>query len=241
MSKVLVVSSTASVQNSINRDIRIRGVKFDYTSSLESIPSRCHNRRTKLLILVDNFEEVDADDIVVVLRKRFSAEELPILVIGGNRDIEYNLALMKAGADDYILLPLDVFLLTVKIRYYVGELDSIEVASTECCCPSFASVGPMDVPIALTNISELGLTFYSDYKFHEGHSLNTHISVVGIKNFGLVNPFVGRIASVFRVNNRFLVKLLFIGVDDKFRAQLRQLTTIRKFILQNDDVLTTGY
>ncbi|MFA5265514.1 MAG: response regulator [Opitutaceae bacterium] len=105
MKTILYVEDSAMSQMLMRRYVGDAG-KLTICTTLDAAAAQIKESRFDLLITDYMFPEGDSLDLIVGTRRRFSAQELPIIVVSGSMDRLLLSRILKAGANDGFSKPL---------------------------------------------------------------------------------------------------------------------------------------
>ncbi len=174
------------------------------------------------LIVTDaNMPHYTGFDFIKTVRKQEALKSVKVAMLTGRKEKKDIDQALKAGADDYIIKPIDPMLFLKKIERLIATADvttnvEVELAST----PSLAA-GKIESPIKLHSISEMGLVLSSQHPMLEG-KLTTVVSSV-FEEMEIIPPHLKVLSCLpFKFPHEgYEVRLAFIGTDDTTLQKIR--------------------
>jgi two-component system KDP operon response regulator KdpE len=113
-SRVLVVDDNPQVANPITRMLVSRGYEVRTTNDADSAMSILRGGWCPDVIITDL--EMPRVDGIELCRRVRETSNVPIIVVSGNNDGRSEVAVLDAGADDYIVRPLSTDTLLARVR-----------------------------------------------------------------------------------------------------------------------------
>ncbi|NDC39031.1 MAG: response regulator, partial [Proteobacteria bacterium] len=150
MQKILIVDDTASNRFLLRTILTSAGYSVAESADGPEALSHCLNQPPALVLLDIMMPEMDGIEVCKRLRERFSAVELPVVVITSREEAEVLPEALRAGANDYIAKPINREVLLARVRSQLEiaaarqeALRSLEIQTTmmESLPQSLAIVG----------------------------------------------------------------------------------------------------
>lgn len=174
------------------------------------------------LILLDvDMPGISGFEACVQLRKEYPSESLPIIFVSGLDSYEERLAGYEAGADDYIIKPVEPEILFAKVANCLKQRQKMSAAKAS------ATEAVSIAMEAMTVSSELGqvVQFIKD--------------VQSIKNAEEVGCAMSNILSSFGMNSVARVdtgSIAYIGCDE----ESIEAKVLSRFVVHNERILSVG-
>jgi two-component system, OmpR family, KDP operon response regulator KdpE len=111
---VLVLAKEATVRSCLRRTLEALGFDVGEAANGEDAMRRMRAIACEAILLECRVFGSDCAAVCKQLRIRYP--RLPILVVGVDKSLDYMVALLEAGADDYTILPLAERLLAARLR-----------------------------------------------------------------------------------------------------------------------------
>jgi len=152
---------------------------------------------------------------------------MPVMVMSGsNREEKDVRSALKAGANDFILKPIDPLMMSSKIsRILMNRVDWGEWSLKET---NISAVGDVRVKIEVLSISEMGMRIFSTVPLQLKSA--PQISIPLLDELGIPAPFL-EVLECVKTADGFSSYLTFIGMPEshlkKVRLLCRRLATAR--------------
>lgn len=78
------------------------------------------NKKPSIVLLDANLEGMSGLDVLARIRESYSRVELPVIFISGDNASESMVAALEAGANDYVIKPLDIPVLVARMRVHLS-------------------------------------------------------------------------------------------------------------------------
>lgn len=156
--------------------------------------------------------------LIRTLRAHPRLAGLPIILVTGKRekaDVERGL---EAGADDYVVKPVDPEILTAKVNSLLARAKPEAMKFAEAAVAVKAS---WDVQAEVTSVSEIGVAMKTTTRAEPGDKVRLNCAL--FSEIGLGTPYV-RIASCEPLSGQdgfFRLQAHFIGLSEKELQPLR--------------------
>lgn len=170
------------------------------------------------VIIVDlQMPMMNGVELIKRLRRLERTKNTPIIVTSSKNEQKDILNSINAGANDYLVKPIDPMLFKAKIEmqlkkfksdWYEYEFDhseDIQTASVEC-------------KFKIISINEIGCTIESDIPFEV--ESKTKIFSELFESF-TADPILSKILDCKKIVNKYKVSLLFLGLTEDKRQKLR--------------------
>ncbi len=174
------------------------------------------------LIVTDaNMPHYSGFDFIKTVRKQESLKNVKVAMLTGRKekkDIDHAL---KAGADDYIIKPIDPMLFLKKIERLLSEAHLETNSEIELGGAPLLSTAKMEFSIKLQSISEMGLVLNSQHPMLEG-KLSTVVSPI-FDEMQITPPHLKVLSCLpFKFPHEgYEIRLAFIGTDDTTLQKIR--------------------
>lgn len=113
MKDILLVEDNEELASLIQTFLKKEGYEIEHVTSGEAATDYLENEKVKLVLLDINLPGMDGFAVCRWIRER---QNLPVLVISARTGKEDKLNGYELGADDYIEKPIDIDILTAKIK-----------------------------------------------------------------------------------------------------------------------------
>tara|TARA_B100001248_G_C27398214_1_gene467454 strand:+ start:6166 stop:6861 length:696 start_codon:yes stop_codon:yes gene_type:complete len=183
------------------------------------------NQRSFDLIITDaNMPRHSGYDLLATLKQNKNHKDIPVAFLTGRREKEDIQRAVAMGASDYIIKPIDPFLLTQKINQILSQ-NKKHVASVEIAKTNVSNKAFLRLPSVILTLSEVGMEVMSEERLHDGRNIKLDTAI--FKEIGIQEPFMKVLnCSKNEENGKYHVKLQFIGMKEQ------DLQKIRAWMLQ---------
>lgn len=161
---------------------------------------------------------VSGFDLVRTIRGKKEIAGMPIIVLTGRREKKDIAVGISAGADDYVVKPLDPEILLSKVQSIL-QTKGVATANYISCSVSIGAT--WDVKTKVISVSEMGVTISSQLAAHPGAKVKIDCAFFG--EIGIDTPML-RVASCAPSKTdegHFLTETHFIGMTEKSLQPLR--------------------
>lgn len=219
MAKVLIVDDQKSVLLTLEAVISKEGhAVVSCTNSMDAL-NKLNEEKFDLLI-TDAIMPGGNTGYALVrsVRAHPKLARLPVIMVTGKRekaDVERGL---DAGADDYVIKPIDPEILTAKIR---NLLSAIQVESTKFAEAPIRAKAEWESKTEIVAVSELGLTLVSNLAMSPG--MRARVSSDLFERIGISVPNL-RVASCESdptIEGQYRIRADFVGIGEKELQPLR--------------------
>lgn len=228
MLDILICSNSNLYRDRVNSILKEKGRRLQQTESLESTKAAIEKKNIRLVVLFDDFNLTENPSHIGELALMLKPTG-KLVVLGESRSKENIRLILDKGAQDYISLPFDDFLLKIKIRKLLGAGTKNDLAMTRCYSPAILSIGALEVPVHLKSITELGMSFYSSHPFQKGKVIQVGVNT-DTTIFEKISGFLGKVDRVLKTDDHFIIRISFIGMEESFRRDIRKITLNYKFL-----------
>lgn len=138
--RVLVVDDDSDVLASLERGLRLSG--FEVATAVdgaEALRSATENRPDAIVLDI-NMPVLDGVSVVTALRAMDN--DVPVCVLSARSSVDYRVAGLEAGADDYLVKPFVLAELVARVKALLRRRGSTATSSSETI-----TVGPLEVDI----------------------------------------------------------------------------------------------
>lgn len=195
----------------------------DYKKAFDWIDSN----QPQMIFLDLQMPEASGFDLIPLIRKTANLATVPIIIISGRNQTEDVKQAIKAGANDYVVKPLDPLVLQEKVTRLNSNSEG------EFHCIDLNQVGIQTAVIAKTvqliALSEFGMTVSTDCDLKIGETLE--ISQVAPEIFGKDRIVVRCLNIKTSTDGHREAQVTFVGIPESQRQVIRQ--ACRKFWIQS--------
>jgi len=103
--RVILADDSSTVRNHIGSVLRGLGIETLNAKNGKEVMKLLEEEKADLIITDLNMPEMDGEEVISEVRKKYSMSELPIIVVSGNEADEKFLKALKSGANDYLKKP----------------------------------------------------------------------------------------------------------------------------------------
>jgi diguanylate cyclase (GGDEF)-like protein len=127
---VLVVDDTATIRAMTREVLEREGLEVAEAEDGRRALMAFAERRPDLVLLDVNMPELDGYGACEQIRRQYSDENVPILMMTASEDVESIERAYEAGATDFITKPMNWLLLAHRIRYMLRMSDAVRQLAT---------------------------------------------------------------------------------------------------------------
>jgi CheY-like chemotaxis protein len=155
-------------------------------------------------------------ELVKTIKKDPRFHGLPVMIVTGRRDPKDVEKGILAGADDYVVKPIDADLFLAKVDSLLRRLGRKEFAMC-----SVKVTGQWDMNVEIVGVSEIGLEVKSPVPVNVGTNMRVHTEL--FSRIGIPNPIMHVIVceQISEIPKIYSVRLSFIGFSEKELRPLR--------------------
>lgn len=217
MAQILVVEDQKSIVMQVESLLRSRGhVVVTASNSIDAMDQL--GRMHIDMVITDVMMPMGASgfELVKTIKKDGRFHGLPVMIMTGRRDPKDVEKGILAGADDYVVKPIDHDLFLAKVEALLSKKGTKEFASC-----AIREVGQWDLNIQIVGISEIGLEVNSPVAVYVGSNMKIQTDL--FQKIGIPAPtlHVTSCEIVSELPKLYHVTLSFIGFSEKELRPLR--------------------
>ncbi|WP_298536971.1 tetratricopeptide repeat protein [uncultured Algibacter sp.] len=208
--KILIVDDEPINRRVLENHLTVAGYSIEEVSNGPEALERIQQKRFELVLLDIMMPNMSGYDVCEILRKTYTASDLPIVLLTAKNRVSDLVAGFNVGANDYLTKPFSKNELLSRIKTHLN-LHGIHKATSKFVPSEFLkSVGRE----AVTDV------VLGDYKQKQVTVLFTDIrdyttlseSMTPEQNFKFVNAYVGRMGPLIQKNDGFVNQYLGDGI-----------------------------
>ena len=119
--RVLVVDDDALQLEMLVRGLERNGYEVSGASSGPEAVQCVRKSKVDLVLLDHMMQDMTGLDVLRIVRRTYSATELPIIIVTASNDPNTVREAVKLGANDYITKPVDLARVLARIRVHLGR------------------------------------------------------------------------------------------------------------------------
>jgi PleD family two-component response regulator len=116
MSRVLLIDSDPADSELIRAAFSDQGYTFQYAATGSDGLRLALDKTPSLVLLALTLPDQSGLDVLTALRERARTAQVPIMILAERREASQQNAVLKAGADDFIVQPFDTDILSLRVR-----------------------------------------------------------------------------------------------------------------------------
>ncbi|MCA9935196.1 MAG: PAS domain S-box protein [Anaerolineales bacterium] len=116
---VLIVDAEQDIQNILTNQLQTVGYKTDVVETGEAVLPYCHHALPDLILLSLTLPDVDGLAICTQLHQDAATSYIPIICMAASTDPDLEVQALFAGAVEYLVKPVDLEKIDVRIRPYL--------------------------------------------------------------------------------------------------------------------------
>jgi diguanylate cyclase (GGDEF)-like protein len=125
LGRILLVDDQAQNRDMLGRRLERRGYDVVLRESAVGIEEAIAEERIELVLLDWMMPERSGLDALIGVRKIFDAEHVPVIVVTALDDGDVVSAALEAGANDYISKPIDLRVLTARVKAQMDRREAV--------------------------------------------------------------------------------------------------------------------
>jgi PleD family two-component response regulator len=122
---VLVVDDDLLDRDVLVRPLASRGFRVDAVNDAAACMERLEREPPDLVLLDVSMPMLTGVDLLRLMRQRWTAEALPVIMVSGRTDSEDVVAGLEAGANDYVLKPVNLRVLMARMGVALKIRESV--------------------------------------------------------------------------------------------------------------------
>src|SRR2546430_761767 len=107
MPKILLVEDNEMNRDMLARRLSRKGYEIGVADTAQGLVERIKEDHVDLVLLDIEMPEISGIDALRILRKAYSATELPVIMVTAKNQSEDIIAALDSGANDYLTKPID--------------------------------------------------------------------------------------------------------------------------------------
>lgn len=218
--KILIVDDVPAVR-SLLKNVLADHVLSEAATGKQAIEMIKSDEPPELVLLDQSLDDKSGLDILSETIEIRESKKIKVVVVTGHRDRDTVIKALALGANDYVVKPIDIVALKSKIDTVFGG-QSEKFATVKTRLAAQIKDFPMDVDLVITELSEAGLTFSSDFKFEPNKNIVLQSATLEEK-IG-TEGVMARINSVTKIKNGFSFAATFVGISDDVTQKIRKIT-----------------
>ncbi len=177
--RVLLVDDDPEFCKLMDHLLKKFGIAVVTTKTPEEFLGRLR-RDTFDLALVDlNLGRDSVGILVIRAVRKVLGPEVPLYIVSGTHGMDYYRDAVAAGANDYILKPLDRRLLAAKLSQHFVTQEMTEWLDSKSELPELLGEASLDMPLKVLEVTEEGLKVHSPHLLLRGSHI--HASGEGLR------------------------------------------------------------
>lgn len=162
-------------------------------------------------------------DLIKTVKHNQKFQNLPIAMLTGLREKKHIDEAIKMGVDDYILKPIDPFLLTQKVASLFKDNPPVDLPELLLNSNQINNKASILLTGEIQKISELGLTLKSQNQLSIGQLVNLKCEMFENMNCEIPQLKVTHIKQQHDDVKCFLITMIFLGATERFLQNIRSL------------------
>lgn len=212
--RVLLVDDQKSILLHIKAILSSEGYNVVIASSGEEAFTLIQQAEAFDLVISDAIMPPGMDGYQLIKKIKTFNSKTPVILLTGKREKEDVIKGIQAGADDYIVKPVDPQLLIMKVQ----QIAPISKGQFEIVSASLNEEAEAKGLIQIQNISEMGVEVFADVPLIVGKKIV--LNSLTLEKIGLVDVSV-RVDQVDPVLSGYVAKATFVGLTEKQLSPLR--------------------
>ena len=172
------------------------------------------------LFIVDlQMPKMGGIDLIKRIKKIEEVKTVPIIVTSARKESKDVKGAVLAGAQDYLVKPLDKQVFAEKLKKTIGNTE--EAWKEYSLNPEFFdSLGYMKKRINILSLSEVSMALETSEQVEEGQNMEFFADILEAQGVGTL---AGSVKSCEKTETGYKVKLSFIGMTEETRKKIRVL------------------
>lgn len=221
MARVLVVDDDPDILKMAAMILGQAGHQVEVANGSVKAMELLDNGLYDLLISDANMPMYNGFQLIQTIRGNKKFVHMSIIMLTGRRakaDVE---KAIKAGADDYVVKPIDPFLLIQKINTLFDKKPPVDKPEIRFAANGNFSQAFVQLPVAMEAVSELGIRVITTFPFKVGEIYD--LSALFFADWGEVVPTL-KVLTVDQADklDEFRVQFVFLGAQESFLKKIRK-------------------
>ncbi len=176
-------------------------------------------KKIDLIITDANMPRHSGFDLLQTIKKSQNLKAIPVAFLTGRKEKKDIELAVKLGVTDYIVKPLDPFLLLQKINQILLD-QNVDSPSVQLATAKLLSKAKLLVEIEILSLSEVGLELGCSEKMSIGLKVNLETTL--FDDIGINKPIMKVLSCIeSRKEHAYNIKLQFLGVQEKDLSKIR--------------------
>jgi CheY-like chemotaxis protein len=192
--RVLLVDDDLEFCRLMEHLLKKFGVQVATTRTPEDFLKRLKREKFDLALVDLNMGRDAVGNLVIQAVRRVLGPEVPLYIVSASQGIHHYRSALAAGANDYILKPLDRKLLAAKFSQHFVTQEMAEWLDSQTDVPEGLERGHVSLPLRVLEVNEGGFKVFSPHLVVRG----TRFAIEGETVRAFLSGFEGRIEVVVR-------------------------------------------
>ncbi|MCB0348971.1 MAG: hypothetical protein KDD37_09040, partial [Bdellovibrionales bacterium] len=146
-------------------------------------------------------------------------KSIPVAFLTGRKEKKDIELAVKLGVTDYIVKPLDPFLLIQKVNQILSD-QNIESSNVQLAKANFNTSATMGINIEILSLSEVGIELGCSEKMSIGLKVSLDTSL--FNEIGISKPMMKVLSCIeSRKDHKYNIKLQFLGIQERDLSKIR--------------------
>jgi len=223
--KVLIVEDTPHLQIFVKKIFERNGFSvLEAANGLEALRALQMNEDIELVLLDIMMPKMDGLEFLNRISDYKSEKGFRICAMTAKETPREIKEILRHGADDYIVKPIDDMILIDKAKILLKQKDVNEFCNVKCDYSGFVDTPDGMINVVIETLSENCLSFTSPVMIPE----NARVFMYSEKIQEVLSsklPFILRIYQAEKKGSEFLIRGTFVALKDEEYKRLRSITT----------------
>lgn len=178
-----------------------------------------HEEEVQISMMIIDLQmpKMSGMELLKRIRQSQANASIPILIMSGRKQSTDIKTALNLGANDYIVKPVDTFILEEKVKKLMGNEDrawkEYSIPQDDPCSNALVFY-----KIKITSISEIGVTVHTDRPLEIDEQFN-----IKIKNVSAENLLCKVLDCKKLTKDTFEIKARYVGIEEKQRKEIREV------------------
>jgi DNA-binding response OmpR family regulator len=220
VARILVVDDDPDVLKLVEKVLSTRQHEVFVASDAIKAMDMMNSSSFDLLISDGNMPHFSGFELVSTIKNNKRLQKMAVAMLTGMRERKDIEKAIRAGVDDYIVKPIEPFLLIQKVEAIFAKKPPTR--HSECDVPENfkMSASKLVLDTRVIRISEIGLVIKTPFTLADGTLIDVPLEI--FRRLDLKPPQMKVIGSHRIDENNFEIRIGFVAVNDNFTTTLRR-------------------
>ncbi|MFK7872523.1 MAG: response regulator [Oligoflexales bacterium] len=235
MGHILIADDVKEMRDLLVQIVEALGYEALTAESGQSVLMQLEAEETDVDLVLLDIGMPGLNGIQVTKKIKENYPDIKICFVSGSKDKTMVASAIQAGGHDYVVKPVDIVILRQKIEKLLGRSQEDQFLSVEAYLKAALPKFPMDIPLVVIEISEVGFKLQSPLPFQKEGRLEIAIPKIQNKlaEEQLLPCQVDEVHQE-KESGLYIHVCSFYGIHEAVRTVIRSMTLQGKKILDDD-------